>query len=948
MRNKKIKSVFSIILSAAMVFSAFCPVSAKEYSAVSVRQCATGAVNTEVFDASDFASVDPSDLSEELLGCASSEEETNGDGAVVYATPTASENAAGTKADPINLGTALKNAKPGDEIRIPAGSYVSAVTFTASALGTDVDHIKLKGDGGKAVLDFSTHPNHASLDADNDGYDKDNGGIKLTGSYWELSDIEICHVPGVGLQVSGSNNKIENCLFHHNRDSGLQISGGGDRRADWAHDNLVLNCTSHDNYDDFRPKYGEDADGFAAKIQLGSGNVFSGCIAYCNSDDGWDLFAKDDNFPNEACTIINCIAFGNGYMSDGTTSKEGDGNGFKLGSKDWAVPNRVMNCLAFDNVGHGFTDNNNTAPIEIRKCTSYNNGKGNGFVRGQRNYGFEQEVGGQSSDLLSVYSSSAAPNGLDKFNATIDHCVLQGNDGSYHIGDTTAIVSSSMAGEKLEKVLDEHTFVSVDVPAYATTDFDKVWRNSDGNLALGGLFEVSEQSPAYSWSRVNKALGADLSQGKYQEFDEAPLTSAQFNQAKLEGKAITIPTDGKILNLSLYQVDGGKFPNPSKTPAIPATFGNEYFTVKAGTGKQMTLGDAKSEADFAYFEDGQNAGLKKRLVLNGDPELCDEGYLARCVEFTVPEKAYTTVTTYAYADEAGARLAVYKADGSLFDEGMTLQLKKKAFSGVSFTLNTPGKYYIGTKNYQKDTYIYYIQQTDTLIPDPVPEVEPTEEEKAKDAMEKGMGSAEDTAVVTPSADGKTFTLDIQTTETSLDRVLTVNKGDKITLAGYEKKSLQVDAVGKKLIGVNSKGVLKAKKATTSSGVKFSYKINGGNTTVNLTLIIKDPTVNVSGNGLAKPMKKLSAQVYEDSEFDISMDMTFTGKVLTDKAKNKAGVVFYDAAGNAVPDITGLKFILGDDKKLHVRGKTAYKGSCSIPFAAYGKKYTLKIKVVTRK
>ncbi len=36
----------------------------------------------------------------------------------------------------------------------------------------------------------------------------------------------------------------------------------------------------------------EDADGFAAKLTVGDGNVFDGCISYNNADDGWDLLLR--------------------------------------------------------------------------------------------------------------------------------------------------------------------------------------------------------------------------------------------------------------------------------------------------------------------------------------------------------------------------------------------------------------------------------------------------------------------------------------------------------------------------------------------------------------------------------------------------------------------------------------------------------------------------------
>ena len=96
-------------------------------------------------------------------------------------------------------------------------------------------------------------------------------------------------------------------------------------------------CTSYNNADNGY----EDADGFAAKLTCGPGNVFDGCIAYNNADDGWDLYAKIQTGPIGVVTIKNCIAYSNGYLSDGTNA--GNGNGFKLGGTslipctDWGI-----------------------------------------------------------------------------------------------------------------------------------------------------------------------------------------------------------------------------------------------------------------------------------------------------------------------------------------------------------------------------------------------------------------------------------------------------------------------------------------------------------------------------------------------------------------------------------------------------------------------------------
>lgn len=111
--------------------------------------------------------------------------------------------------------------------------------------------------------------------------------------------------------LGGSNNIIEMCRFEYNQDTGLQVSQSG---GDWPTNNLIKNCTSCNNCDDATM---ENADGFAAKLTCGEGNVFDGCIAYNNSDDGWDLFAKTTTGPSGVVTLRNCVSFRNGYTEDG-------------------------------------------------------------------------------------------------------------------------------------------------------------------------------------------------------------------------------------------------------------------------------------------------------------------------------------------------------------------------------------------------------------------------------------------------------------------------------------------------------------------------------------------------------------------------------------------------------------------------------------------------------
>ena len=101
--------------------------------------------------------------------------------------------------------------------------------------------------------------------------------------------------------------------MYRNGSTGLQISySGGEPKCWWPSDNTILNCTSYSNCDSKQ----NDADGFAAKLSVGEGNVFDGCMAYNNADDGYDLYAKSTEKygPIGAVTIQNSVAYSNGLL----------------------------------------------------------------------------------------------------------------------------------------------------------------------------------------------------------------------------------------------------------------------------------------------------------------------------------------------------------------------------------------------------------------------------------------------------------------------------------------------------------------------------------------------------------------------------------------------------------------------------------------------------------
>lgn len=132
----------------------------------------------------------------------------------------------------------------------------------------------------------------------------------------------------------------------------------------------MLNCTSYLNAD---AGY-EDADGFAAKLTVADGNVFDGCIAAYNADDGWDLFAKVETGAIGQVVIQNCVAFKNGYVLDenGQEVDAGNGNGFKMGGSSISGHHILRNSVSFGNKAKGI-DSNSCPDIEAYSSTSYNN-----------------------------------------------------------------------------------------------------------------------------------------------------------------------------------------------------------------------------------------------------------------------------------------------------------------------------------------------------------------------------------------------------------------------------------------------------------------------------------------------------------------------------------------------------------------------------------------------
>lgn len=389
-------------------------------------------------------------------------------GDAIYVSPTGTASNKGTLDNPTDIYTAIKYIASGQKIYLRGGTYKLNAPITISNSGTYKNPNLLAGyKDERPVLDFNQY-----------------NGFNLAGDYWNVKGIDVTNACSTGFRVSGNHNVINQVNTYKNGDTGLQVSGSAnDKINKWPSYNLILNCTSHDNVDPSQ----NNADGFAAKLTCGVGNVFRGCISHNNCDDGYDLYSKLETGPIGAVTIENCIAYRNGTLSDGTKTN-GDGNGFKMGGEGLAVKHVLRNCLSFNNNSAGITSNSDPADI-FENCTSVDNGS----------YNF---------DLL--YFNSAVPNFIAKND--ISYRTTKGIADSIpnaNLSDDNYFYDGKYSKNKSGKILSALDFKSVVPPK-------TIGRNSNGSIAYTDFMipstnsQVKSAANLYDFSNITTVQGTPI------------------------------------------------------------------------------------------------------------------------------------------------------------------------------------------------------------------------------------------------------------------------------------------------------------------------------------------------------------------------------------------------------------------------------------------------------
>lgn len=302
--------------------------------------------------------------------------------ATYFVAPDGSDNSAGTLEAPFaTINRAQEEVEPGDTVYLRGGTYhmdeshiaqkrrIWAYVIRLDKSGTAEKPIRYVAyQDERPIFDFSqVKPPGMRVHA-----------FSIVGSWLHLRGIEVVgvqvtakgHTQSVCFAHDGSHNVLENLSMHDGMAIGIYALRG--------RDNLFLNCDAYNNYDSVSEGgRGGNVDGFGCHPSRGAtGNVFRGCRAWFNSDDGFDCINAA-----ETVRFENCWAFWNGYSPE--FKSRADGNGFKAGGYAGApafrlprpIPrHEVVQCLAVGNKSSGFYANHHIGGCDWINNTAYRNG----------------------------------------------------------------------------------------------------------------------------------------------------------------------------------------------------------------------------------------------------------------------------------------------------------------------------------------------------------------------------------------------------------------------------------------------------------------------------------------------------------------------------------------------------------------------------------------------
>jgi hypothetical protein len=527
------------------------------------------------------------------------------------------------------LTKAIAVAAAGDVIYVRGGThvYTSRINFTKS--GTASNRISIIGYPGDArpLFDFSGMAVNSS-----------NRGFEIGGSYWYIKGIDIYKAGDNGMHINGSYNIIEFCTFSENADTGLQIDGGG------AY-NQIINCDSYYNVDASQG----NADGFAVKLEVGTGNSFKGCRAWQNSDDGWDGLLSTGSGLNPSTTYDSCWCFMNGYLKSGSASS-GNGNGFKMGGNNELHDATLTRCLSVYNRKKGFDQNNNNGSMILYNCTGYKNGP---------NYGMSNNNPSTGKVMI------------------LKNCVSYSSASSSNSFASQAQISNCSWQSPFSSGLNNADFVSLDSTGLTAA------RKADGSLPDINFMHLAQGSDLIDGG-VNVSLpyyGAAPDLGAFEtNYTTSPVSLLAFN-GKLQKNNV-------LLNWVTATEINNKGWNIERSITLNGTtsaFKSMGFVAGNGntnTEKTYSFTDENVPANAVLQYRLQQTDVDGHITYSGIVALQSNGKTVTAIH-AYPNPVHDKLAiAYTLADKTTARVDVYDATGK-----MVYSLPAETLDAGSYTRN---------------------------------------------------------------------------------------------------------------------------------------------------------------------------------------------------------------------------------------------------------------------
>lgn len=532
---------------------------------------------------------------------------TSEEDATKYYVGTPAEGAEGTGTsaeDPMsanNFASRLAELKPGDIVYVMPGVHKLVATWALGrASDSEATGVYVNGSYDDYIIFTAYDPDQQTvLDFSEMTFASTNRGVHIYGDYYYWSNIDVCGAGDNGLYIGGNYNVVENCEFYNNRDTGLQLGRNFSANSTvdvWPNYNIIRNCTSHNNYDN--ETKGENADGFAAKLTVGYHNVFDGCIAYRNSDDGWDLYGKADTGIIGTVYMINCVAFENGFLEttqevfnskvttnaaaleavqNSYTTANGDGNGFKLGGSTLEGDVFMYNCYAFNNRMHGVTDNSNPGVISVNNTISYNNSAlidndpasatfgqivGCDTVHNNIDLARSELSYNNFTGVLSVFNGRTGQT-HDAYIGSAENSLLTAEDGWYKITapmDANTVIDTDKYGEEIvtqpaaTEIFEELPAVTLGLGTSAYgSDLHEALRNDDYSVNMGNILKIKDYSVL---GFEEGEIGADLSkasQAEYSDYDLYTFLTSATSSAEARAQALMDTIYVPVKTNAVYQ-----------------------------------------------------------------------------------------------------------------------------------------------------------------------------------------------------------------------------------------------------------------------------------------------------------------------------------------------------------------------------------------------------------